>query len=239
MCSVKKVGIRCRFEAQFTVVDPGFPDVGTPTVKGAPPYDLPNFPKNCMKLKEFGPPEFTVYIWAWTLCSSFVAGDRRNAYFCSALSSHHWQLPFSIEDHCKSRVEQILIEWHESRGLLGVPGMFSMKSSHYRSEGHAMCALHVRLDWTALIAWWIPNLAPGHRLLVNHSLPVHWKSPLTYSNLLVISFPNMKEYRYEKQEELTELNFSGIEIVSSKIIPVLQWRIACLVGMKSFKWWLV
>ena len=32
-----------------------FPAVGEPTLQGAPTYNLPKFPKNCMKLKEFGP----------------------------------------------------------------------------------------------------------------------------------------------------------------------------------------
>ena len=33
---------------QASVADPRFPRDGVPT------YDMPNFPKNCMKLKEFG-----------------------------------------------------------------------------------------------------------------------------------------------------------------------------------------
>ena len=32
-----------------------FPEVGAPTFQGRPHKILPNFPKNCMKLKEFGP----------------------------------------------------------------------------------------------------------------------------------------------------------------------------------------
>ena len=32
-----------------------FHEVGTPTLLGATNIILPNFPKNCMKLKEFGP----------------------------------------------------------------------------------------------------------------------------------------------------------------------------------------
>ena len=33
----------------------GFPEVGAPTLQGGPEH-TPNFPKNCTKLKEFGPP---------------------------------------------------------------------------------------------------------------------------------------------------------------------------------------
>ena len=32
-----------------------FPGVGTPTLRGRQHTILPKFPKNCMKLKEFGP----------------------------------------------------------------------------------------------------------------------------------------------------------------------------------------
>ena len=41
----------------FTVADPGFPLGGgtSPRGGGAQHTILPNFPKNCMKLKEFGP----------------------------------------------------------------------------------------------------------------------------------------------------------------------------------------
>ena len=39
------------------VADPGFPRGGAPTLRGGRQHMiLPNFPKNCMKLKEFGPP---------------------------------------------------------------------------------------------------------------------------------------------------------------------------------------
>ena len=42
----------------FTVADPGFPRGGAPTPAGGEGgrqhTNLPNFPKNCMKLKEFG-----------------------------------------------------------------------------------------------------------------------------------------------------------------------------------------
>ena len=40
------------------VVDPGFPREGPPTPRGGGRQHtiLPNFLKNCMKLKEFGPP---------------------------------------------------------------------------------------------------------------------------------------------------------------------------------------
>ena len=34
-----------------------FPEVGASTLQGAPTYNFPNFPKNCMKLKEFGSPK--------------------------------------------------------------------------------------------------------------------------------------------------------------------------------------
>ena len=43
----------CFFFGQWRIQD--FPEVGAPTFRGAPTYDLQNFPKNCMKLKEFGP----------------------------------------------------------------------------------------------------------------------------------------------------------------------------------------
>ena len=33
-----------------------FPEVGAPTLGGAQTYNFAKFPKNCMKLKEFGPP---------------------------------------------------------------------------------------------------------------------------------------------------------------------------------------
>ena len=33
-----------------------FPEEGAPTLGGRQHTILPNFPKNCMKLKEFGPP---------------------------------------------------------------------------------------------------------------------------------------------------------------------------------------
>ena len=40
-----------------TVADPGFPrGVGANSPGGRQHTNLPNFPKNCMKLKEFGPP---------------------------------------------------------------------------------------------------------------------------------------------------------------------------------------
>ena len=39
-----------------SVADPGFPEEGAPTPRGCQHTILPNFPKNCMKLKEFGPP---------------------------------------------------------------------------------------------------------------------------------------------------------------------------------------
>ena len=39
------------------MADPGFPRRrGRQLPRGAPTYDLPKFPQNCMKLKEFGPP---------------------------------------------------------------------------------------------------------------------------------------------------------------------------------------
>ena len=39
----------------MTVADPGFPRGGAPTVRGWRQHTiLPNVPKNCMKLKEFG-----------------------------------------------------------------------------------------------------------------------------------------------------------------------------------------
>ena len=39
------------------MADPGFPRGGAPTIQGRRQHtSLPNFPKNCMKLKEFGPP---------------------------------------------------------------------------------------------------------------------------------------------------------------------------------------
>ena len=41
----------------YSVADPGFPWGGVPTPQGGRQHTiLPNFPKNCMKLKEFGPP---------------------------------------------------------------------------------------------------------------------------------------------------------------------------------------
>ena len=39
-----------------SVADPGFPRGGVPTPGGGQHMILPNFPKNCMKLKEFGSP---------------------------------------------------------------------------------------------------------------------------------------------------------------------------------------
>ena len=38
-----------------SVADPGFPRGGGATLRGCQYTILPNFPKNCMKLKEFGP----------------------------------------------------------------------------------------------------------------------------------------------------------------------------------------
>ena len=42
------------------VADPGFPRRGGANSpawgRGVPTYDFANFPKNCMKLKDFGPP---------------------------------------------------------------------------------------------------------------------------------------------------------------------------------------
>ena len=39
------------------MADLGFPGEGAPTSQGGRQHTiLPNFPKNCMKLKEFGPP---------------------------------------------------------------------------------------------------------------------------------------------------------------------------------------
>ena len=41
----------------FTVADPGFPRGGGASSPGRRQHKiLPNFPENCMKLKEFGPP---------------------------------------------------------------------------------------------------------------------------------------------------------------------------------------
>ena len=40
---------------QISVADPGFPEEGAPTPGGRQHTILPNFLKNCMKLKEFGP----------------------------------------------------------------------------------------------------------------------------------------------------------------------------------------
>ena len=43
----------------LAVADPGFPQGwgANPRGGGGPPtYDLPKFPKNCIELKEFGPP---------------------------------------------------------------------------------------------------------------------------------------------------------------------------------------
>ena len=42
---------------QKPVADPGFPQGGGANSRGGHQHKiLPNFPKNCMKLKEFGPP---------------------------------------------------------------------------------------------------------------------------------------------------------------------------------------
>ena len=38
-----------------SVADPGFPRGGGATLRGCQYTILPKFPKNCMKLKEFGP----------------------------------------------------------------------------------------------------------------------------------------------------------------------------------------
>ena len=45
-----------RLSILLTVADPGFPRGGAPTPRGGGRQHmiLPNFPKNCMKLKEFG-----------------------------------------------------------------------------------------------------------------------------------------------------------------------------------------
>ena len=43
-------------EQPIAVVDPGFPrSRGVNPRREAPAYDFATFPKNCMKLKEFGP----------------------------------------------------------------------------------------------------------------------------------------------------------------------------------------
>ena len=38
------------------MADPGFPRGGSANSRGGANMILPNFPKNCIKLKEFGPP---------------------------------------------------------------------------------------------------------------------------------------------------------------------------------------
>ena len=55
------VEVNLRGDTYLPVADPGFPRGGAPTLGGggggAPTQHtiLPNFPQNCMKLKEFGP----------------------------------------------------------------------------------------------------------------------------------------------------------------------------------------
>ena len=45
-----------KYLTDITVADPGFPRGGGANSKGGRQHTiLPNFPKNCMKLKEFGP----------------------------------------------------------------------------------------------------------------------------------------------------------------------------------------
>ena len=60
-CSTKRFVFLISFtllkvqKIQWRIQD--FPEVGEPTLQGGRQHTiLPNFPKNCMKLKEFGPP---------------------------------------------------------------------------------------------------------------------------------------------------------------------------------------
>ena len=61
-----------------TVADPGFPWGGganSPGGGGAPTYDFAKFSKNCMKLKDFGPP----------------GGARPKFYYVDPpLKNNHW-----------------------------------------------------------------------------------------------------------------------------------------------------
>ena len=107
---------------------------------------------------------FTVYVWVWVL------GLWRNWYFCSKASnifhSRHWQLPIPNEDFCMRKfglkMEGFWVTWR-----------VSCEITHFYSEGPAMRALHIWLDWTDFIAWWIPKLTPGHRFPINHLLPLN------------------------------------------------------------------
>ena len=66
-----------------------FPEEGAPIPQGGRQHTiLPKIPKNCMKLKEFGPPGGGARIQNFTMCHGFVsAGD--------ALGREHSAAPMS------------------------------------------------------------------------------------------------------------------------------------------------